>query len=155
MISRLIKSITTATCGAVFLFFLLRLAAAMVLNALGDRAIPVFGKAVFLKAVPNYNFVFSLPMPEAWIILISSVIIIFTAFLYLIFVSRHGRQLFLAYTLIIGGAFSNLYERIVSGYVLDYVNIGLFGVWGAWNLADFCILAGIAFWLFSKEKRNG
>ncbi len=49
----------------------------------------------------------------------------------------------LGLSLIIGGSLSNLYDRFVRGYVVDYLNVR----WKrlgkiVFNLADICILAG-------------
>lgn len=57
-----------------------------------------------------------------------------------------NRILNVAYALVIGGAFGNLYDRLVYGYVIDFIDlfIGEYH-WPAFNIADtaICIGAGL------------
>ena len=50
-----------------------------------------------------------------------------------------------AWALVAGGALGNLYDRLASGYVVDYLD---FRVWPVFNFADACISVGIAWILF-------
>ena len=57
-----------------------------------------------------------------------------------------NRWLLIAFALVIGGAFGNLYDRVVHGYVIDFVqwyipNSSL-PPWPAFNVADSAICAG-------------
>jgi len=54
-----------------------------------------------------------------------------------------------ALVLVIGGALSNVIDRIVFGAVVDFIDIHAFGWhWPAFNLADMSIVAGTAFLLY-------
>ena len=64
------------------------------------------------------------------------------------------RWLAAALALILGGAFGNLFDRIVLGYVIDFIEIYYRGwYWPAFNIADSAITIGAimliidAFWL--------
>lgn len=66
----------------------------------------------------------------------------------------------LALSLLIGGAFGNLYDRIVYGYVIDFLD-AFYGVyhWPVFNVADSAICAGAAWLLldgffFSKPQEK-
>ena len=54
---------------------------------------------------------------------------------------------------IIGGALGNVIDRIVRGYVVDFVAIGRF--W-KFNLADSCITLGVlfVFWLLWRADNQ-
>jgi signal peptidase II len=58
----------------------------------------------------------------------------------------------------LGGAFGNLVDRIGQGYVVDFVDVGLPGVWRFWafNVADSSIVLGIVFvtLLLWQEERK-
>ena len=62
------------------------------------------------------------------------------------------------YGLILGGAVSNLSERIFLGYVVDYIDLRIAGknIWPIFNLADSSICLGVFFLFlhsfFSKKK---
>ena len=56
----------------------------------------------------------------------------------------------LAWALVLGGAFGNLYDRLRFGYVIDFLD---FRVWPVFNLADACICVGVGciVWSFFKH----
>jgi signal peptidase II len=47
------------------------------------------------------------------------------------------------------GALSNLLDRAILGYVVDYVNIFF---WPIFNLADCLIVAGVLLYLFGEIR---
>jgi signal peptidase II len=50
----------------------------------------------------------------------------------------------IAFGLIIGGGLSNIYDRIVAGKVVDFMNIGIGGLrTGIFNVADNAIMIGL------------
>ncbi|MDD3296548.1 MAG: signal peptidase II [Candidatus Omnitrophica bacterium] len=52
--------------------------------------------------------------------------------------------------LILGGALSNLYDRVFLGFVVDYID---FRVWPVFNLSDTCITCGaILLFIYSFKK---
>lgn len=55
------------------------------------------------------------------------------------------RRINIAYALIIGGALGNLFDRLVHGYVIDFLDFYLGSShWPAFNLADSAICVGAA-----------
>lgn len=72
---------------------------------------------------------------------------------------RSERWLSLGLTLILGGAVGNLVDRVIYGYVIDFILV-YYGSWSfpVFNIADSAISVGatlvIALVLFSKEKRR-
>ena len=57
----------------------------------------------------------------------------------------------LALALLIGGAFGNLYDRLVHGFVIDFLDV-FYGAyhWPAFNIADSAICAGAALLLLES-----
>ena len=53
----------------------------------------------------------------------------------------------IAFTLILTGAIGNLIDRILHGYVIDFINLHW---WPVFNVADSCISIGI-FWLVVSD----
>ena len=50
----------------------------------------------------------------------------------------------LTYSLLIGGILGNLIDRIVYGYVIDYISFNIFGYnFPVFNIADICIVISI------------
>jgi len=87
-----------------------------------------------------------------------SAFLVWAAVLFLVFfvIFLRGRRdptrLFLiAAGLIVGGALSNLYDRVVLGYVVDYID---FRVWPVFNLSDACINVGAGLLIWEEIKRR-
>ena len=75
-------------------------------------------------------------------ILIAVTLLIMIYFLYLIFIKKIRSHLFLiASSLIIGGGIGNLIDRLLLGYVVDYLSLSFFPP--VCNFADYSITAGI------------
>jgi lipoprotein signal peptidase len=100
----------------------------------------------------NYNFAFSLPAPVFLIYTIYAVVI--AGMIY--YVLKNYRQFsFLtkfAWTMIFAGAASNIGERILLGYVRDFIYISLYKWTGVYNAADGYIIAGIIILLLLSRK---
>jgi signal peptidase II len=79
--------------------------------------------------------------------------------LYILLRSRMGTGKRVAMTLILAGAVGNMYDRLVYGYVVDFldVHIGHYH-WPAFNVADSAITIGIGLWialeLFGHKKKD-
>lgn len=75
-----------------------------------------------------------------------------TAFLlYLLF---KDSQNWITYSLLIGGALGNIADRIMYGYVIDFIDVHVLGFhWPAFNVADSSISIGIFLFLFKSFKR--
>ncbi len=75
-----------------------------------------------------------------------------TAGIFLWLFPRKGHRLQkLGLALTIGGAVSNLYDRLVRGYVVDYLNVRLARLKKViFNLGDVCILLGAAIFLVGE-----
>lgn len=71
-------------------------------------------------------------------------LLVFVVFLFSL--GRHGNHLLRAgLSLVLGGAFSNTYDRLRRKYVVDYVSFGV--KWKRlrnviFNISDFCIITG-------------
>ena len=59
----------------------------------------------------------------------------------------------LAYGLLLGGILGNLFDRIVRGFVIDYINVSFFSIF---NLADIAITFGVVLLIIDniKESKN-
>ncbi len=98
----------------------------------------------------NVNFAFSIPLPV--VAMFAIYFIVLAMIFYYVF--KHNREFSkittLAWTLIFAGAICNIVERIILGYVRDWIYITS----GIFNLADVYIIAGVVILLFSKKKSH-
>ncbi len=66
-------------------------------------------------------------------------------------VDRSHKAARVAIALVAGGALGNLYDRIVFGYVIDFLD---FRIWPVFNVADSCISVGacVLAWVLGQER---
>ncbi len=114
---------------------------------LADQMAKLFAHSVF----KNSKFAFSLPLPIALIYFIYGLVllgmIIYTVGDYKSF-SETTKT---AWVFIFAGAVSNIGERIILGYVRDFIYISFYRWTGIYNLADGYIILGILLLLFSTR----
>jgi signal peptidase II len=81
-------------------------------------------------------------------------IIITAVLLWMMRSNRHNRLLCVALSLVIGGAFGNLYDRVLHGYVVDFVQWHAGGYyWPAFNIADSAICVGAALLIWDSFRK--
>lgn len=95
----------------------------------------------------NENFAFSLELPS---FLMYPTYVVLLGLLLNWFVKKENKKILdkLGFVLILSGAVSNIGERILNGFVIDFIHIHT----GVFNIADFFIILGILFLFFSKEE---
>ncbi len=79
----------------------------------------------------------------AWISLLLTLVL--TVFFVITLGTKGKGDLKAGLTLLLGGAFSNTYDRLKRGYVVDYVSFGVKWKWFAniiFNVSDFFIIIG-------------
>jgi signal peptidase II len=84
-------------------------------------------------------------------------ILLLSMLAYTLFSKELSRLQVIALSLICGGGMSNLYDRITEGMVVDFMILGV-GVLrtGVFNIADVCIMTGLALMLpeyFKKPQK--
>lgn len=97
--------------------------------------------------VKNYGLPFNLNF-GALVNLLAVVVVLVLLIYY--FLSTNAVKNYFAFSLIFGGAISNLADRIIFGHVRDFINIGLF----TFNLADMFIVIGLMGLLLSTHEQN-
>jgi signal peptidase II len=105
----------------------------------------------------NYGIAFGILLPQPIIIPFSLIILVLIVWLIVKTLRKKDFILSLSLIFILAGAVSNLWDRIIYGFVIDYINfIGL----NVFNLADCLIFIGVLLLLLSnllcynKEKLN-
>jgi lipoprotein signal peptidase len=98
----------------------------------------------------NYHFAFSLPLPQPVMYgIYASIEILIIGYLLKNRSRLASRELW-AWTLILAGSLSNIGERIILGYVRDFIPI----LSGIFNLADFYIIVGLIILVVSSKNPN-
>jgi signal peptidase II len=79
-------------------------------------------------------------------------LVIIAGLAYYLIVCRPPLLWRLPLTFVLAGAIGNMYDRIFYGYVVDFVDVRLYGTyhWPAFNVADSSITFGIGMWLVAQ-----
>lgn len=107
--------------------------------------------------VENRGAAFGILQNQRWLFVAFAVVII-SLFIYLIKRKKIVNKMFLlSAVLIIAGGVGNFIDRLVLGYVVDYIKLSFFSP--VCNFADYCITIGTAILLiyimfFHKDDKN-
>lgn len=119
-------------------------------------AIPGFLNFTYLE---NRGAAFGMLQDQRWFFIIITGVITILLIAGLFLYKRHSACSIAASILIIGGGIGNLIDRIVLGYVVDYIQVSFFPP--IFNFADCCVTVGtillmvhILFFLDRKDGRR-
>lgn len=121
--------------------------------------IDVIPKFLYLSLEKNYGIAFSMLWNNRLLILIISLLLI----LFLIYLlnkdylskGKNNKLLNVTYGLLFGGILGNLIDRIVRGYVIDYIGVYIFNYkFPVFNLADSFIMVGVILMIISTFKEE-
>ncbi len=74
--------------------------------------------------------------------------------LFLVYLLVKDSTNWLVYSLIISGAVGNITDRLIYGYVIDFIDLHIGGFhWPAFNVADSAISIGIVLFLYKSFKK--
>lgn len=108
-----------------------------------------------LRYVENEGVAFGMLAGTRWIMVGVTSLMCLILFLFLLLYRRHTGLSLLASTLIIAGGVGNIIDRVMLGYVVDYISVSFFPP--VFNFADCCIVVGVVllliyFFFFQGEK---
>ena len=84
---------------------------------------------------------------QRWVFIIFSLIVITIITFFIIFDKETE---YIAFSFVLGGALGNLYDRLLLGYVIDFIEIHYNNFyWPIFNIADISISIGIILLLYS------
>jgi signal peptidase II len=134
---------------------------------LAFRSCPLIKNILHISVVFNRGAAFGFFSGKTNLLICVGIIFIL---LFLVFIKREGKKsiarqkesssgastgrspiFLISCGLILGGALSNLYDRIFLGYVVDYIDIR---IWPVFNLSDSCISIGVALLILNSFKRT-
>jgi len=114
-------------------------------------SIPIIKNILHISVIFNTGAAFGMLQKKTNFLIYIGLVFIFI-FLLLAISEKHKRKLFfVACGLIVGGALSNLYDRILLGYVVDYIDIR---IWPVFNIADSCISCGVGLLLWGSFRQK-
>lgn len=127
-----------------------------VLDRLTKKLILIYSPTNFLDLInffPNPDIAFSISIPENlfiyFLVLLFLILIFLFCFLFISYQQKKYLNI-LTITLIIFGAISNLIDRFLYGYIIDFIDLGLGNVF---NLSDVYITSGVIILTLSSLKK--
>lgn len=141
--------------GVIFLFITDRILKYIALNHWYNKKAIIIKDCLELELFKNPNIAFGIYLPSVLIIILAILIIAGLIYYLFILLSRQGYLMLKSgLFLIILGAISNLYDRLLYDNVIDYINIKDFPVF---NLGDLMIDLGVVLiiiTLFAQSKKS-
>ena len=130
-------------------------------NLLDNNETIIFTNYIILEKFYNKGIAFSIFNSDSVLInyIILFIIILVIAFIIRLFLTQFNKlkqNEVIAYSLIIGGAVGNMIDRIIHGYVLDFIFIHYNNFYfpAIFNLADVSISLGVFFLLLAYLKEE-
>lgn len=99
-----------------------------------------------IKVVQNPGLAFGITLPGFFAVGVTILLLGIFVFFYLR--SFSSARAHLGFGLILGGALSNIWDRLADGRVTDFINLGL----STMNFADIAIICGIIWLVFLLIK---
>ena len=107
-----------------------------------NESIQVIPNVFYITKVYNTGAAWSLFEGSGILLIIIAIVAFFLLLKYQNYFMENKRNI-LAFALIYGGLVGNLIDRVIYGYVIDYLHIYIFGFsFPVFNLADMAIVAG-------------
>ena len=103
------------------------------------QSIPVIKNILHITLVFNSGAAFGILQKSTAFLIYTGIVFILLFFILIKKENKKSRLFLIACGLIIGGAFSNLWDRLYLGYVVDYID---FRIWPVFNISDACITIG-------------
>jgi signal peptidase II len=131
------------------LFLLDQITKRLAIKKLPEEGVFIISDFLKIKLFKNYNLAFGVPLNK--IVIIILILLILAVIFYLLIKNYYQQNLFNIFylSLIIAGAISNLADRFIWGYVIDFINLSILPIF---NLADLLIVFGVGFWLIKTIK---
>jgi len=128
-------------------------------NNFSHSTLPLIDNILHITVVFNKGAAFGILQNHTFLLVIIG--IIFIAALLVILFKDKSRTLTdnIVFGLIIGGASSNLFDRIVYGHVIDYIQVPIWKVfgrtWPVFNISDSCICIAAVILVIKIFKKSG
>ena len=113
------------------------------------RSTPVIKNIFHITLVFNRGAAFGIFQKSSTFLIYAGIAFILIFFILIKKEKEKSRLFLISSGLIIGGAFSNLWDRLYLGYVVDYLD---FRIWPVFNISDACITIGAGLLLWESYR---
>jgi len=118
-----------------------------------QESIKIIDNFFYITYVKNTGAAWSILSGKQGFLIVFSLIVIIVILIYLYRKKNYTKLETIGYSLLISGAVGNLIDRILYGYVVDYLNFYIFNYdFPIFNIADSCIVIGIMLLFISSWR---
>lgn len=108
------------------------------------QSIPVISDFVRMTYIENPGIAFGIRIGNGMLFTILSVLVSVGICVYLFTHRNEPKTIRLSLSIVLGGAFGNLADRILFGHVVDFVDVGIGSMrWPVFNVADAAVVIGM------------
>lgn len=125
-----------------------------------NESISVISSFFNITYVHNYGAAFSMFSGSRYLLILFTIIALNLIFLLLIRNKELNKFEIVVYSMLIGGIIGNLVDRVMFGYVIDFLDFTIFGCkFAIFNIADSCIVISVILLviqevLYAKNRRR-
>ena len=118
----------------------------MVINNLKPiKSVTIIDNLLDFTYVENKGMAFGMLANQRWIFIVLTSAVIIALVIAVLKLKNQSRLFYVSAALLIGGGIGNLIDRILYGYVVDYISLSFFPP--VCNFADYCVTAGVILFL--------
>ncbi len=137
------KKYLIALSAALFVIFLDQLTKLLIRRSFQpNESVPMISSILHLTYVTNTGSAFGLFRGFNLIFIIFSIIVVIAVFYFIRQAKENRKALQLSLGLLMGGTIGNLVDRLLYGYVTDFID---FRVWPVFNVADSAVTVSVIF----------
>lgn len=117
-----------------------------------NESITIIKNFFSITLVHNYGAAWNLFQNRTLLIIIGTIIAIIIIYRYMYSFQMNKRNI-IAFGLLTGGIFGNLVDRVLHGYVIDFVSFNIFGFnFPVFNISDMSIVIGVGLLIIAIIK---
>jgi len=143
------KKMALILASAIFFISLDRFFKVLAKNYFYNNEINLIGDILKFNFAKNFGIAFSIPFSGFVLNFVIIIIILILAYILFYSFKKERYLLVCLLTFIVFGAISNMVDRGLYGFVIDYLDLKYFTVF---NLADVMIVGGAVFLLISYKR---
>lgn len=118
-----------------------------------NESIEIINHFFLITYVQNIGAAWNILSGNRWLLIMIGMISLIAIYLYFIKDKKLKKIEVITYSILIGGIIGNLIDRIVYGYVIDYLSFNIFGYhFPVFNLADICIVVSVFLMIMIEIK---
>ena len=118
-----------------------------------NHSIELINNFFALTYTQNIGAAWNILSGNRWLLIIIGIISLVGIYFYFIKDQKLKKIEIITCSILIGGIIGNLIDRIIYGYVIDYLNFNIFGYhFPVFNLADICIVVSVFLMIIIELK---